>query len=302
MSRSDWNILAAFAGLAALGIAFGLGIYVTALNQPEQWYPRYSYSNEQPRQSDPSRPDSTEISGARQYRTPCRDPQTEGESNLCAQWHSARAAEESAFWTKLAFCVGLFGLAGLYWQVVLTRRAVEDTSEATEAMIEANKISKDSAISQLRPYMHPEDLSYCLMEFPDGKFIVCNVIWRNGGSTPAVNIALRAGGIILPEPITEKIRIGEIAEPRPLHVSPNGTVRTIDIRIPFDDFSDIFNGIKHAYIYGTADYKNLMRSDDRHTTDFMWKISFICEVGHPASAEAIKEIRWVIEPFHNAIT
>ena len=182
MSRSDWNILAPLAGLAALSIAFGLGSYVTALDDPQQGYPSYRYSGQEVAAPNAAGP-SSEVASTPQYRTPCHQPQSEGEADLCAQWRAAHAAEKSALWTKLGFWAGLFGLAGLYWQVVLTRRAVEDTGEATEAMREANAIARDIGQAQTRAYLSIRSL--------EGKKVDGGLVFRatvqNSGQSPALS-------------------------------------------------------------------------------------------------------------------
>ncbi len=75
-------------------------------------------------------------------RTPCEDPKSESESDLCAQWKSANAAEDSAFWTKWGFWVAVIGSSLLLWQIALTREAVKDTGDATKAMVRANEIAE----------------------------------------------------------------------------------------------------------------------------------------------------------------
>ena len=153
MSRSDWSILAALAGLAALFVAFGLGSYVTALNYPEeQRYQSYRYAAEQPQQVEAAAAGQSNAHPL-QYRAPCHQPEGQGESDLCAQWRAAKAAENSAFWTKWGVWIAVIGSSLLLWQIALTRKAVEDTGEATDAMREANRIAKDFSTLELRPYV-----------------------------------------------------------------------------------------------------------------------------------------------------
>lgn len=107
----------------------------------EQRYQTYREATEKPLEASPSlsrQPDTETFKN----RTPCRDPEGKDESDLCAQWKAANAAEDGAFWTKWGVWIGVVGSCFLLWQIILTRRAVEDTGQATEAMREANEIMR----------------------------------------------------------------------------------------------------------------------------------------------------------------
>jgi hypothetical protein len=101
-------------------------------------------------------------------------------SDLCAQWKAADAASSSAFWTWISTLVAIGGVLGLYWQISLTRKAVEDTSSATQAMLESNRIAKE----QTRPYIGL-DSSNCVFS-ENGVGFELN--FKNFGQSPAVNV------------------------------------------------------------------------------------------------------------------
>ena len=87
------------------------------------------------------------------YRDPCRDPQTDDESDLCQQWRMAEAAEETTDWTfgqilvtgveavLLAIAIGIASWAG-YW----ARRAAVATAETV-------MVTRDNAKIELRAYI-----------------------------------------------------------------------------------------------------------------------------------------------------
>lgn len=143
--------------IAALGFvalySFGLGYYHATLNYPqEQRYQPYREAAAKISDIDPaiSRP-----AGAKpfEYRTPCDEPKGKGESELCAQWRAAKAGEDSAFWAKWGFWIGVIGSSFLVWQIILTRQAVEDTTKATKAMKKANRIAREANIRERRPWL-----------------------------------------------------------------------------------------------------------------------------------------------------
>ena len=75
---------------------------------------------------------------------PCQKGSDNRESDLCAQWKAADAASQAAWWAMIATFVTALGTIGLFWQIKLTREAVQDTGEASEAMREANRIAVNS--------------------------------------------------------------------------------------------------------------------------------------------------------------
>ena len=188
MLRGYCGILATVAGLAALFVAFGMGVYQGALNNPhEQRYQPYRYNAEQPKGIEASAAADAKPQPL-QYRTPCHQPEGQGESDLCAQWRAANAAQDGAFWTKWGVWIGIIGSTLLLWQIILTRQAVVDTSEATEAMREANEIARDTAKRQLRAYITTED--HCVADFQIGgkHKHICKVY--NRGQTPAYDVKI----------------------------------------------------------------------------------------------------------------
>lgn len=133
----------AVVGLAIVGLAFGLGIYIASLNySKEQQYQGYLYVADKSPVADEVA--LTSNPKPFRYRRPCNNPIGQGESDLCAQWRAAKAAEKSANWTVYGFWATLAGIALLSWQIILTREAVKDTGHATNAMREANRIATEA--------------------------------------------------------------------------------------------------------------------------------------------------------------
>lgn len=205
MPRGDWGILAAFAGLAALFVAFGTGLYLASLNYPhEQRYQPYRYSAEQPAQAEAAAATKADAQPL-QYRTPCSQPEGQGESDLCAQWRAANAAQDGAFWTKWGVWIGIIGSSLLLWQIILTRRAVEDTGEATEAMREANKLAIVNTRSTLRPYVQ-----FGKTEIQDvvvGKKPTIAAEITQTGQTPAYKVQVRLTIGLVERDAAETIKI-----------------------------------------------------------------------------------------------
>jgi hypothetical protein len=135
--------IAIFAALAGLVfIAFGTGFYSASLPSPkDERHQSYGYANE-----DGQKPPASiaNLPKAEQDRTPCVNPQSATESDLCAQWRAAKATEKAANWTLIGVFATMIGTAFLLWQIMLTREAVKDTGDATIAMQEANTIAREA--------------------------------------------------------------------------------------------------------------------------------------------------------------
>ncbi|WP_373486681.1 hypothetical protein [Blastomonas sp.] len=155
--------------------------YIMANSYPQQ--ERYqSYGPTQ--QNQPRAAGAVSDSAATpQNKTPCVEPKTEGEADLCAQWRAALAAENSAEWTKWGVILSAVGISFLLWQIILTRQAVTDTGQATKAMIEANDIARKTAQVQMRAYVRFDDIM--VKDFVPGKIPTYQVTMRNVGQTPA---------------------------------------------------------------------------------------------------------------------
>lgn len=121
--------------------------------------------------------------------------QQRSEGNLNVQ----RQMSDWAFWALVVSTVSAvttaIGTAFLLWQIILTRKAVADTSEATEAMREANEITRRTADAQLRPYLGIEQV---LPKSPENRTQSIEVKLKNFGSTPAQNIKQEWGVAYVP--------------------------------------------------------------------------------------------------------
>lgn len=132
MFRGDRLFLLALAGLALLGITFGLGVMIGTSEQAQKYrYQSYRYAGDKPQDADSTLAGQASAQ-ALGYRTPCDQQKGQGESELCAQWKAALAAEDSAAWANWALWVSAIGIAALVWQIGLTRRAMQDTGLALD--------------------------------------------------------------------------------------------------------------------------------------------------------------------------
>lgn len=172
------------AGLGALIWAALFGFSLGSLNTDKERYPSYRYAANQLAEA------SSTLAGVThsqpiEYRRPCQNPKGETESDLCAQWKSANAAEDSAFWAQWGFWIAVIGSSFLLWQIMLTRDAVEGTGKATEAMLEANKIAREAN----RPWLGVVDLQFTRIETTSERI---DVQWRagftNAGLSPAMDV------------------------------------------------------------------------------------------------------------------
>lgn len=116
------------------------------LPYPQERYQPYQDSNASKGTASAS---VSNVAKPRGERTPCHNPKSETESDLCAQWRAAKAAEKSAEWTLYGVIASAIGISLLLWQIMLTREALKDTGDATIAMREANEIAQRQQIAAI---------------------------------------------------------------------------------------------------------------------------------------------------------
>lgn len=181
-------------GIAALVtsllIAFGIGAYWTGLPYPQQRYQNYQSSERDKGGATATVPN---LAGSVVERTPCHNPQSESESDLCAQWRAAKAAEKSADWTLYGVIANAIGISFLLWQIILTRKAVKDTGDATKAMFEANEIARSSSRAWVFPEQIKVDVELTNIGLHEGgeAQVVIRFNMRNSGGFPATNVMAR---------------------------------------------------------------------------------------------------------------
>jgi hypothetical protein len=117
---------------------------------------------------------------------PCEKGHEQRQSDLCAQWKAADAADRAAWWAMVGTVVTLFGTSGLYWQIHLSRKAVRDTSLATIAMAKANEIAAASQRPWLSIHVEPKVLER------QGRALRCeiDILVKNLGQSAAKNYCL----------------------------------------------------------------------------------------------------------------
>jgi hypothetical protein len=172
-------VVTVLAGLGAIFWIGWLGFLLGAMSDhpQEQRYQPYRYAADKPLEIDPTTASGSNAQ-ALQNRAPCESPRGREESDLCAQWISAKAADTSAWWTKWSVIVGFVTMIGLLWQIALSRKAVEDTAKANEITREVFEIENRPILAfegiRLEPWR------------PDGVLIKAG--WVNQGRLPALPV------------------------------------------------------------------------------------------------------------------
>jgi hypothetical protein len=169
-----------------------VGAFFGALHAPNYGYQTAhpAYRNAQTELDSPSQVDRNR-SGLPQFAERLAfgpDPQNSG-----GRENRDLAAQESmtvwAFWMLLVSAIGtattMVGTGLLLWQIILTRKAVEDTGEATKAMREANRLARLAAEMDLRAWIGiTAKLKDCEMG-STGFSMGLEVTLENFGRTPA---------------------------------------------------------------------------------------------------------------------
>lgn len=100
---------------------------------------------------------------------PCITPHSREESDLCAQWKAASAAETSSNWAKWASISGILSTIAVVAALYMA--------------LDANRIARRTASQQLRAYVSIDSIGF--ENIAIGAYVRCNVKMRNFGQTPA---------------------------------------------------------------------------------------------------------------------
>lgn len=104
---------------------------------------------------------------------------------LTAQEVTADASVWMASAAVLTVLVTTLGTLLIWRQVRLTRQAVQDTSEATVATREANRIAEDNSHRQLRAYLSVKSVTVSESDWDEDRLQIMIEI-ENAGQTPAI--------------------------------------------------------------------------------------------------------------------
>ena len=145
MPRGYRLFFVALAGLVSLAAAFYIGRDYGLYSQKEG-YKSYRYASDKPLEFDSGLikiPNSKSL----EYRAPCEAPKGKDESDLCAQWKAADAAEQSAFWAKWGVWATVAGIVGLIVTIIQGRAGLKRATDANKIAREAIGIENRAWLS-----------------------------------------------------------------------------------------------------------------------------------------------------------
>ncbi len=153
--------------LAAIGLtitAFGSGGYLVAVSSPTIQPSPEHHSKEGDAGREPSAGNPTVLRSLSQapqvveksiLTNPCEPTEDDRNSDLCAQWKAADAARDSAWWAMVGTVVAALATIAIFYQIKLTREAVQDTGKATRAMERQNDLAERLQRPWVTAEIHP---------------------------------------------------------------------------------------------------------------------------------------------------
>ncbi|QHD65762.1 hypothetical protein GS397_00870 [Sphingobium yanoikuyae] len=265
-----WSVL--FAAIALAAVAFGTGAFTVAMHKPEEpQFQRYSIGVGKA-DGAPSKPI---------YQSPCIDPQSLEESDLCAQWRAATASEESAFWAMCGVVVTLLGTVGLLITILQGRSVLRQS-------IAANEISQTIGEAQARAYLSVPKMDFHVDRSPRYHKNFPNfepkLYLHNSGQTPAINISYYCSAVVckakdnsLPdiELIDHHYFINNVMPGEPLELSPACYGLAVEWRKLRKGWSEVGDDTKlgdmpSLKIYGVVFYEDIFRKTFRSAFCFIY--------------------------------
>lgn len=200
------GIFIALSGIAIFVLALGVGAYFGALNLNQYGFQSAPTANgrqnakmEQPSQLDRDRAGLPYFA----ERIASGSDPADGTEREMRELASQEAMAVWAFWMLVASVFGvattLAGTVLIWRQIVLTRRAVEDTSIATKAMVRQNDLAEEALQRQMRAYVGVERMQFFQMS--KGARPIFKATFTNFGQSFAHDLrtSIQIGPVILSE-------------------------------------------------------------------------------------------------------
>lgn len=191
--------------------------------------------------------------------------------DLAAQEASAAFAFWMAAFAGFSALVTLIGTILLYKQIKLTQEAVTDTGEATKAMRETNEIARETMRRQLRAYVALHEFSW----ETDRHDYRVQIVWINGGQTPAYNADARAtwGAFDDPLPPDYSFPLTQAYEGEGCSMLGPGKTIYGTSRVPMPKEMAELAAMqrKHVYAWGRAEYTDAF--GESHYTNVAVKLN-----------------------------
>lgn len=173
---------------------------------------------------------------------PCNPGDDQRDSDLCAQWKAADAADNAALF-------GGISIIGIAIAIGLT--------------LQSNGIARDTARRQLRAYINVKDGE--MKRRPGGFLLFVELV--NAGQTPAYNARIRVGSFAGEYPLKKSRPLLEMTESGGTPVAPTAVV-TASSFVPTENvaatWARIQSGDTALYIHGIVSYTDAF-GDDRET-------------------------------------
>lgn len=278
-------------GAVAYSFQFGVGLGHLTAPQPTP-YPTY----QEIRQNQLDITKSLEDSQPHHIeKTPCLNPIGQNESDLCAQYRAANSAYESARWAKFQFWLSLIGAIGLIGTIILTVRA-------TNAAIQANKISHETAARQLRAYVFSPGLEWEIRtSLPqDGFHMVIWSTWRNMGHTPTrdlqiyfthrvIDASVPCFGIGIEPDGSEELRY---------QLGPGQQVRSPPASLDASTLDAIYKGESNLFVAGLARYRDAI-TNEAWETRVCYRVTLFRDRTKPLEGDNFSYMEWHVVGPHN---
>lgn len=193
MPRGNWSFVAALAGLAALLCAAGFGAYWGSLYGPDnKQYQTVGDGKGRSRSYEGitrSLPDAAGIPEPVERAIANPSPES-GQDHEKRDLAAQEAMSVWGFWMMVAalgtFVITTFGTILIWRQVALTRRAVEDTGQATAAMVRQNELAEQAQ----RPWLEIDAVASNPKYSGDYFSFDLKIEIRNIGKTPATDVGI----------------------------------------------------------------------------------------------------------------
>lgn len=213
------------------------------------------------------------------YTDPCNKGEDNRNSDLCAQWKAADAAQESAKWTRRSFWIGLAGtgIGGLTLFAAIAAAfyardaakhagaAVTQAENATKAANDTVDVTRDIGARQLRAYLTVRAYTVVV----NNAHVEVKIVGQNTGQTPALNVTTWTV-VALQLPPFDEDWLNEPRYPTSKSDIGSGGDLAMDVYGPNNPTENLIarlrSGVIGCWVYGWVWYEDIF--GEKHETMF----------------------------------
>ena len=212
-----------------------------------------------------------------EYYQPCGEPNSQGKSDLCAQWSAVQAARDAARWAWWQLWLSGLGVIGLgvtlWFNFSALRIAKKDSEETKDALeiAERNAKATSDLVKANRAWVGYDTFVSILAKkdskvtLPQDEGFVFSIIWKNTSKSPAINVICSTKYALVKKGGQPPEFKADFSGSHRAIIPPGQTYQTMPATFHVEQFG-LFSGLKSVpvadfYFYTRIEYSDVFEPE-----------------------------------------